>query len=251
MPIVEPLIQISRLTKTYGGRAILDDVSLAVAQGETVALIGPSGGGKSTLLRSVNALHEWDAGTVRVGEHEAPRRQRGRAARRAAMQVRRTVGMVFQDFQLFPHRTAVENVMEGPVTVLRAPRDVARRQALDLLAQVGLAERADHYPDQLSGGQKQRVAIARALAMRPKGLLCDEITSALDPEIKHEVLEVLAQLKREGLTLLMVTHEMEFARRYADRIAVLDGGKLVADGPPAEVLDNPATERLRQFLKQA
>lgn len=246
----EPLIEVSDLTKRYGDRVILDRVSLSVRQGETVALIGPSGGGKSTLLRSINALHGWDEGTVRVGCFVAPNRIRGRAARQTARNVRRLVGMVFQDFQLFPHRTAVENVMEGPLTVLGIAREDARRQALELLDRVGLADRSGNYPDQLSGGQKQRVAVARALAMHPRGLLCDEITSALDPEIKHEVLEVLAELKSQGLTLLMVTHEIAFTRQYADRVAVLDAGKLVANGPPADVLDNPASERLRQFLQR-
>jgi polar amino acid transport system ATP-binding protein len=159
-------------------------------------------------------------------------------------------GMIFQDFQLFPHLTALENVTEAPRSVLKLSRADARRRALGLLGRVGLADRADAYPQELSGGQKQRVAIARALAMEPRGLLCDEITSALDPELKHEVLVVLEDLKREGLTLILVTHEIGFARRAADRVVVLAEGKLIEDGPPRQVLDDPQHPRTRQFLRQ-
>jgi polar amino acid transport system ATP-binding protein len=158
--------------------------------------------------------------------------------------------MVFQDFQLFPHLTALQNVMESPVQVLRVSRSVARNRAMGLLERVGLADRVQAYPQQLSGGQKQRVAIARALAMQPKGLLCDEVTSALDPELKIEVLEVLEDLKREGLTLLMVTHEIGFARRAADRVVVLADGRIAEEGPPSQVIDNPQTPRTKQFLSR-
>ncbi|HUY33443.1 MAG TPA: amino acid ABC transporter ATP-binding protein [Pirellulales bacterium] len=242
------LIEITRLTKRYDGRVVLDGVSLSVRAGETLCLLGPSGGGKSTLLRCVNALHSWDGGQVRVGPHVLDHAGNGRPPRDTVRQVRRLVGMVFQDFQLFPHLTAMENVIEAPLHVLRLPRAAAIERGGRLLARVGLADRGGAYPEQLSGGQKQRVAIARALAMEPKGLLCDEITSSLDPELKHEVLAVLEDLKRDGLTLVMVTHEIDFARRAADRVVVLADAKIVEEGPPSQVLDAPTSDRTRQFL---
>ncbi len=246
----EPLIEIKGLAKRYGDHEILHGVDLAVAAGETVALLGPSGSGKSTLLRCVNALTGWDRGRVRVAGHtvEAPGNEtpKGEAVR----QVRRLVGMVFQDFQLFPHLRVLANVTLGPVTVLGRPRRDAEETARDLLGRVGLANKADAWPDQLSGGQKQRVAIARALAMAPRALLCDEVTSALDPELKHEVLEVLEDLKRQGQTLLLVTHEIGFARRAADRVVVLADGAILESGSPAEVLDRPQHPRTQQFLRR-
>jgi len=245
------LIEITSLTKRFDGRVVLDGVSLSVRAGETLCLLGPSGGGKSTLLRCINALHAWDGGQVRVGPHLLDQQGNGRPARDTVRQVRRLVGMVFQDFQLFPHLTALANVIEAPIHVLRLPRAAAIARGRQLLARVGLADREGAYPEQLSGGQKQRVAIARALAMQPKGLLCDEITSALDPELKHEVLEVLEDLKRDGLTLVMVTHEIDFARRAADRVVVLADAKIIEEGPPRQVLDAPANERTRQFLAMA
>ncbi|HWC88479.1 MAG TPA: amino acid ABC transporter ATP-binding protein [Pirellulales bacterium] len=242
------LILMERVTKRYGQRVILDEIDLSVREGETVALIGPSGGGKSTLLRAINALHPIDAGRIRVGEHELPSDGQpvGRAAR---MAVRRLAGMIFQDFQLFPHLSALDNVAEAPTRVLRLNRAQALRRAAELLERVGMSQRAAAYPDQLSGGQKQRVAIARALAMEPRALLCDEITSALDPELKHEVLEVLARLKQEGMTLVLVTHEIGFARRAADRVVVLADGKIIEEGPPEEVLERPSVPRTQQFLR--
>ncbi len=245
------LIEITSLTKRYDGRVVLDGVSLSVRAGETLCLLGPSGGGKSTLLRCINSLHAWDGGQVRVGPHLLDHQGNGRPTRDTVRQVRRLVGMVFQDFQLFPHLTALANVIEAPIHVLRLPRAAAIERGRQLLARVGLADREGAYPEQLSGGQKQRVAIARALAMEPKGLLCDEITSALDPELKHEVLAVLEDLKRDGLTLVMVTHEIEFARRAADRVVVLADAKIVEEGPPRHVLDAPTNERTRQFLARA
>ncbi len=242
------LISVANVTKRFGTRLVLDDVSIDIQSGQTVALLGPSGGGKSTLLRCVNGLNTLDAGQIRVGEHRLVPANGAPPDHAAARNVRRLMGMVFQDFQLFSHLTVLENVIEAPTQVLGEARNAAIKNALRLLEQVGLGDRGDAYPQQLSGGQKQRVAIARALAMRPQGLLCDEITSALDPELKHEVLEVLTQLKREGMTLVMVTHEIGFARRAADRVVVLCGGKIIEDGPPAEVLDNPRSERTRQFL---
>jgi ABC-type polar amino acid transport system ATPase subunit len=241
------IVELINVTKRYHEKTILDGVSIAIRQGEITAMIGPSGGGKSTLLRSINGLNTIDAGEVRVGEHRLTA-DSGRS-KEAARAVRRKVGMVFQDFQLFPHLTALGNVCEAPQRVAGKSRSAAEERGRELLAQVGLGERTGHYPSQLSGGQKQRVAIARALAMDPEVLLCDEITSALDPELKHEVLDVLEDLRREGLTLIMVTHEIGFARRAADRVVVLAGGKIVEDGPPSQVIDAPRTERTQQFLK--
>jgi ABC-type polar amino acid transport system ATPase subunit len=239
-------VSLRNVTKRYGERTILNDISLEIPAGETVALIGPSGGGKSTLLRCVNGLNTFDAGEIQVGEHVMT----PRVGRETASAVRRMFGMIFQDFQLFPHLTAIQNVMEAPLQVLKKSRAEAYAKAQQLLARVGLAEREDHYPRQLSGGQKQRVAIARALAMEPRGLLCDEITSALDPELKCEVLDTLLELKSEGLTLIVVTHEIGFARRAADRVAVLADGRVIEYGPPEEVLENPQTERTQKFLRQ-
>ena len=242
-------IVVSSVVKRFGPRCVLDGVSLDVTPGETVALIGPSGGGKSTLLRCLNGLNSFDAGSIRVGPHELTAADSGRTTPTVGA-VRRLLGMIFQDFQLFPHLTALENVMEAPVQVLRQAAATARDRALALLRRVNLESHAGAYPRQLSGGQKQRVAIARALAMEPRGLLCDEITSALDPELKGEVLDVLLDLKRDGLTLLLVTHEIGFARRAADRVLVLADGKVVEEGPAAEVIDRPRTERTRAFLSR-
>jgi polar amino acid transport system ATP-binding protein len=245
----EPLhITVENVSKRYGPHVILDGVSLKVQSGETVALIGPSGGGKSTLLRSLNGLNTFDAGSIQVGSHRLTPGDAGQNA--AAHAVRRLLGMVFQDFQLFPHLTALQNVVEAPTRVLGLSARAARERGVGLLERVGLAARADAYPRQLSGGQKQRVAIARALAMEPQGLLCDEITSALDPELKYEVLEVLEGLKREGMTLLMVTHEIGFARRAGDRVVVLSGGKIIEDGPPSQVIDHPQAPRTQAFLRR-
>ena len=242
-------VEISNLTKRFGDRTILDDISLSIEAGQTVALIGPSGAGKSTLLRCINGLNTFDRGTIRVGEHElGPNRNHQTCS--GARQVRRVFGMIFQDFQLFPHLTALQNVTEAPQAVLRMNKTDAEERGRGLLARVGLEDRAHAYPSELSGGQKQRVAIARAMAMEPRGLLCDEITSALDPELKSEVLVVLEALKRDGLTLILVTHEIGFAKRAADRVVVLAGGKIIEDGPPRQVIDNPQAARTQQFLRQ-
>jgi ABC-type polar amino acid transport system ATPase subunit len=242
-------VEISNLTKRFGDRTILDDISLSIEAGQTVALIGPSGAGKSTLLRCINGLNTFDSGSIRVGEHElGPNRNHQTCP--GARQVRRVFGMIFQDFQLFPHLTALQNVTEAPQAVLKMAKADAEERGRKLLARVGLEDRAQAYPSELSGGQKQRVAIARAMAMEPRGLLCDEITSALDPELKNEVLVVLESLKREGLTLILVTHEIGFAKRAADRVVVLAGGKIIEDGPPPQVIENPQAPRTQQFLRQ-
>jgi ABC-type polar amino acid transport system ATPase subunit len=240
-------ITLTNVTKRFGTRLVLDGVSLTVNEGETVALIGPSGGGKSTLLRCLNGLNPFDAGEIRVGPHLLQPASCGK--RQEVQSVRRLFGMVFQDFQLFPHLSVLANVILAPQRVLGLPFAEASKRGQELLRRVGLSEHHDAWPDQLSGGQKQRVAIARALAMQPRGLLCDEITSALDPELKSEVLDVLEDLKRDGLTLVLVTHEIGFARRAADRVAVLCDGRVLEEGPPSQVLDNPGSERLRTFLK--
>jgi polar amino acid transport system ATP-binding protein len=244
-----PLIEAQNVEKRYGDQLILRGVSLDVLPGETVALIGPSGGGKSTFLRCLNGLTPFDAGVVRVGEETIPPGAVTATHSAIHARVRRFVGMVFQDFQLFPHLTALGNVAEAPRTVLGLPAKEAEGQARDLLAKVGLAERCLHFPAQLSGGQKQRVAIARALAMRPRVLLCDEVTSALDPEVKHEVLAVLETLRGEGLSIVMVTHEIGFARRAADRVFVLADGRVVESGPARDVIEQPQVERTQRFLR--
>jgi glutamine transport system ATP-binding protein len=236
------------VSKRFGERRVLDGVSLAISAGETVAILGPSGGGKSTLLRCLNGLNDFDAGEIRVGPHTL---RPGRGANRETLpQVRRLFGMIFQDFQLFPHLTVLQNVIEAPVRVLRLARADAEARAMRLLERVGMGGHLAAYPPQLSGGQKQRVAIARALAMEPRGLLCDEITSALDPELKGEVLDVLVDLKKDGLTIILVTHEIGFARRAADRVVVLCDGRVLEEGPPHQVLDSPRTERMRTFLER-
>jgi len=246
----EMRITLTQVTKRFGDRLVLDGISLTISPGETVAIIGPSGGGKSTLLRCLNGLNTFDAGEIRIGAQVLRPASAAKANGTAARQVRRLLGMVFQDFQLFPHLTALQNVIEAPLHVLKLHKPAAVERGLRLLKRVGLADRADAYPWQLSGGQKQRVAIARALAMDPRGLLCDEITSALDPELKNEVLQVLEDLKRDGMTLLAVTHEIGFARRAADRVIVLADGKVIEEGPPCRVIDQPQAPRTQLFLSR-
>ena len=245
----EMQVVISHVTKWFGQRLVLNDVNLQIDAGETIALIGPSGAGKSTLLRSINGLNSIDDGEIRVGSHTLLP-NRSHHACPGARQVRRLFGMIFQDFQLFPHFTALQNVTEAPRCVLKLSKAEAEQRAVNLLGRVGLGDRADAYPQQLSGGQKQRVAIARAMAMAPRGLLCDEITSALDPELKSEVLAVLEDLKRDGLTLILVTHEIGFARRAADRVVVLADGRIIEQGTASQVLDDPQMPRTKQFLSQ-
>jgi len=247
-----PLVRIRGLRKSFGAQPVLDGVDLDVRRGEVAVLLGPSGAGKSTLLRSVNHLERPDAGFVEVGgEIIGYRHQGGRLhelGHRAITRQRARVGMVFQQFNLFPHLTVVENIIEAPVAVHRVPRKRATAGALGLLERVGLGGRGSDYPRQLSGGQQQRVAIARALAMEPELLLFDEPTSALDPELVGEVLAVMKDLADTGMTMIVVTHEIGFAREVADTVVFLDGGRIIETGPPAEVLDRPRHERSRAFL---
>ncbi|HEX7270784.1 MAG TPA: amino acid ABC transporter ATP-binding protein [Casimicrobiaceae bacterium] len=238
------MISVRSISKSFGEHCVLDRVSLEVAKGEVVCIIGPSGSGKSTLLRCINGLESYDAGEVAI-DGELVRRDLA-----SIHEVRSEVGMVFQRFNLFPHRTALENVMEGPVYVKRAPRTEARERAAALLAKVGLAHKLDAYPAKLSGGQQQRVAIARALAMQPKAILFDEPTSALDPELVGEVLRVMLALAREGMTMIVVTHEMSFAAEVAHRVLFLDDGQVVEEGTAQHILANPRHERTRDFLQR-
>ena len=238
------LIEVRGLTKSFGDLAVLSGIDLDVERGEVVVVIGPSGSGKSTLLRCLNRLEDPTSGSIRIGGVEIT--QRGANL----PQIRRKVGMVFQHFNLFPHMTAIENVMEGPRTVLHMSKTEAERTARDLLEKVGLADKADSKPAKLSGGQQQRVAIARALAMSPDAMLFDEVTSALDPELVGEVLNVMRGLAEEGMTMVIVTHEMSFAQRVADRVLFLDGGAIVEEGPPERIFHRAREERTRQFLDQ-
>jgi polar amino acid transport system ATP-binding protein len=230
------------VVKRFGAFTALSGVDLDVRAGEVVCLIGPSGSGKSTLLRCTNGLETIDGGTIDFEGATLPRDAAGIRA------VRRRMGMVFQSFELFPHFTARQNVAEGPRTVLRMTADDANRRADALLAKVGLSDKAASFPAALSGGQQQRVAIARALAMNPDVMLFDEPTSALDPETIGEVLNVMKTLAEEGMTMVVVTHEMTFARRVGDWIAVFDAGRIVEEGPPAQIFDAPTTDRTRDFL---
>ncbi len=248
-----PIVHLDRIWKSFHGNAVLTDVSLTVPRGQVVCIIGPSGAGKSTLLRCVNHLEAIDQGTIFFEGVPVYRYLRdGKRIvdpDRRIEQVRAQIGMVFQSFNLFPHLTAIGNITEAPVHVRGIPRAQAREQALALLRKVGLEARADAYPHELSGGQQQRIAIARALAMEPKLMLFDEATSALDPELVGEVLRVMRQLAAEGMTMLVVTHEMGFARDVADRVVFMDHGAVVEDGPPERVFTAPRSPRTRQFLQ--
>ncbi len=242
--MTEPLVRIRGLVKRFGSLTVLDGIDLDVHRGEVVTIIGPSGSGKSTLLRCVHRLEEPTAGTIHLGGAEI-------TGRKAPIdQLRRRIGMVFQRFHLFGHLTVLRNVMEAPVHVLGLAPEKALQRAKALLERVGLADKADVYPSTLSGGQQQRAAIARALAMEPEVLLFDEPTSALDPELVGEVLAVIKDLVEEGRTMMIVTHEMGFAREVSDRVAYMDGGVLQEIGPPAEFFTAPRTARAREFLSR-
>ena len=237
------MVEFHNVTKNFGESMVLDGISLSIDAGEVVVVVGPSGSGKSTFLRCINVLETINGGDLLVDGLSV----KGDTAQ--VREIRREAGMVFQQFNLFPQMTALENVMFGPVHTRGQPRGEARELAEALLDKVGLAERMHHYPAELSGGQQQRVAIARALAIKPKLMLFDEPTSALDPELRHEELKVMRDLAEEGMTMVVVTHEMEFARKVGSRLIFIDAGKIAHDGPPAELLSNPPSQRLKDFLQ--
>jgi polar amino acid transport system ATP-binding protein len=258
MPQVDPpsglIVQAIDVHKSFGQTEVLKGIDLTVQHKETVVIIGPSGSGKTTFLRCINHLEKIDRGAIYVGGQLIGYRPQGDrmvedSERNIAVQ-RARIGMVFQRFNLFPHMTALENVIEAPVHVKRVPKEEAIAAAMELLSKVGLSDRANHYPSQLSGGQQQRVAIARALAMDPMLMLFDEATSALDPELVGDVLKVMEQLAVEGMSMVVVTHEMGFAREVADRVIFMDAGKVVESGPPASVFENPQQERTKAFLSK-
>jgi glutamate transport system ATP-binding protein len=240
----EPLIMMNQVNKWFGALHVLKDVNLAIERGEVVVVVGPSGSGKSTLCRAINRLEPIDSGEIHFDGRPLPAEGRGLA------RLRSEVGMVFQSFNLFAHKTVLDNVMLGPLKVRREKPDMVRERATALLKRVGIADQASKYPAQLSGGQQQRAAIARALAMQPKAMLFDEPTSALDPEMVGEVLDVMTSLAREGMTMVVVTHEMGFARHAANRVMFMDDGRLVEAAAPAEFFANPRSERLKDFLSK-
>ena len=237
-----PMIELRHVEKYYGDLHVLQDISLSVRKGEVVVIIGPSGSGKSTLCRSINRLETIDSGEILLEGAPIPREGKKLAELRAQ------IGMVFQSFNLFAHMSVLDNITLAPVDVLRKGRKEAREEALQLLERVGVRDQADKVPAQLSGGQQQRAAIARSLAMHPRVMLFDEPTSALDPEMIQEVLNVIAELAKEGMTMLIVTHEMNFARRVADRVIFMDGGQIVEENTPDRFFSNPESQRARDFL---
>jgi polar amino acid transport system ATP-binding protein len=238
------MIELTDVHKSFGRTEVLKGITASVEKGEVVCIIGPSGSGKSTILRCINGLESYDRGDIRVKGAKVDR------SAPSIVAIRTQVSMVFQRFNLFPHRTALENVVEGPIFVKHEPRATALARGRALLAQVGLADKADSHPQQLSGGQQQRVAIARALAMQPDAILFDEPTSALDPELVGEVLSVMRKLADDGMTMLVVTHEMAFAKDVADRVLFIDGGVIVEQGPSIAVLNQPKHPRTQDFLRR-
>lgn len=247
------IIKTENIDVSFGDLHVLKGVSLSVEPKEVVCIIGPSGAGKSTFLRTLNGLEKFDSGKIFVDDALLDEFEGGKHVFKMPKHERAKVllemGMVFQRFNLFPHKTVLQNVMIAPVHVKNVSRDEAKKRALDLLERVGLKDKADEYPSRLSGGQQQRVAIARALAMEPKIMLFDEPTSALDPELVGEVLNVMKQLAQDGMTMIVVTHEMAFAREVANRVLFMESGKIVEEGTPAEIFGSPKSERLQQFLK--
>ena len=237
-----PVIELRHVEKHYGDLHVLKDINLSVRKGEVVVVIGPSGSGKSTLCRTINRLETIDSGEILIEGKPLPQEGKELAAMRADL------GMVFQQFNLFAHMTILDNVTLGPIDVLHEPKEQAKKEAMDLLARVGVAEQAGKVPAQLSGGQQQRVAIARSLAMHPKAMLFDEPTSALDPEMINEVLDVMVELAKQGMTMIVVTHEMGFARRVADRVVFMADGQIVEENTPDEFFEHPKSQRARDFL---
>lgn len=238
----ETLLKIDELKKQYEDQLILDGINLTIKQGEVVVLVGPSGCGKSTLLRCVNALEPIQNGKITLLEEEI------KAGSKNLPTLRQKIGMVFQSYELFPHLTVIENLMLAPTKVQKRKKEEVKKEAMELLQRVGLSDKANQYPRQLSGGQKQRVAIVRALCMHPEILLFDEVTAALDPEMVREVLDVMLDLAKQGRTMIIVTHEMQFAKAVADRVVFIDGGKIVEEARPEEFFEHPKTERAKQFL---
>ena len=238
-----PLLTIEHLTKRYGGLTVLDDLSLSVKAGEVIVIVGPSGCGKSTLLRCINALEDIQAGTITLNGEKISQYAGNLSG------IRQQIGMVFQSYELFPHLTVIDNITLAPLKVQKRKKHEAEQEALLLLSRVGLSDKAYCYPRQLSGGQKQRVAIVRALIMHPKLMLLDEITAALDPEMVREVLDVILDLAEQGMTMLIVTHEMQFARAVADRVIFLEDGGIREEGTPEEFFTSPKTERAKEFLQ--
>ena len=240
--MAETLLKIENLTKEYEGQKILDGINLEVKQGDVLVVVGPSGCGKSTLLRCINALEPIQGGTIKLQGMDI------RKGSKNITTLRQKIGMVFQSYELFPHLTVLDNITLAPVKVQKRDKEEAQKEAMELLARVGLADKAKSYPRQLSGGQKQRVAIVRALCMHPEILLFDEVTAALDPEMVREVLDVMLDLASQGRTMMIVTHEMQFAKAVADRVIFLNGGKIVEEGTPEEFFEHPKTDRAKQFL---
>lgn len=251
LTMIPVVLTIEEVRKSYNGRGVVDGISLEAEEGDLVALIGPSGCGKSTILRCINGLETIDSGAIRVLDTmlASPTVLGAQDFWRRAQKVRQNVGMVFQNFNLFPHLTVLENLILAPQVVQKEGHESSELKARALLAKVGLEDRWDYYPHEISGGQQQRAAIARALAMSPKIMLYDEPTSALDPTLVHEVLQVMKQLDREGMTQIVVTHEMRFARDVADRIAFLEEGKIVEQGTPEQIFGNPQNDRTKNFLR--
>jgi len=241
------MIEIKGLHKSFGNHEVLKGIDLKVEKGEVVVILGPSGSGKTTLLRCLNFLEQPDNGEITVGN---TRVNCNHVSKKEILEIRRNTAMVFQLYNLFKNKTALENIMEGLVVARKIPQEEAEKTSRQILAKVGLSEKWDAYPSQLSGGQQQRVGIARALALNPEAILFDEPTSALDPELVGEVLGVMKKVAREGLTMIVVTHEISFARDIADRVIFIDGGVIVEQGPPAEILFHPLEERTKQFLKR-
>ena len=238
----KPLLTIEHITKKFGDNLILNDIGFQVRQGEVIVLVGSSGCGKSTLLRCINALESIQGGTIRLGD------ERIDPGSKSLTGIRQKIGMVFQSYDLFPHMTVLDNILLAPMKVQKRKKEDVKEEAIRLLDRVGLKEKADSFPRQLSGGQKQRAAIVRALCMHPELLLFDEVTAALDPEMLREVLDVILNLAAQGRTMIIVTHEMQFARAVADRVLFLEGGKIIEDAPPEEFFERPKTERAKQFL---
>ena len=242
------MIELRNIVKQFGDAVVLNDINVAIAEGTVTALVGPSGGGKSTLLRCINLLEIPTSGTLTLGGQSLTFTPGHKPSWSAIQAIRRQTGMVFQNFQLFPHRTAIENVMEGLIVVLKWPRDRARARATELLAKVGMAEKADAWPATLSGGQQQRIAIARALAPDPRVLLCDEPTSALDPELATEVIDVLSKLASEGTTMAIATHDLRLASRIAQNVVFLESAVVVETGSARKIFTSPTHERTKRFV---